>query len=273
MSSPSIHPTAIVSPKSELGRNVSIGPYTVIEDNVFIGDDCVIASHAHIGSGTTIGKNNLIDIGAVIGTRAQHKEAPLVGGSLTIGNDNVLREYVTIHRGCKKDSSTKIGNNNYLMALTHVGHDCLVKDHITMASAVLLGGYAQLDDHCFLGGSSGVHQFCRIGRYAMIGGKATITKDVPPFMLVDDNEQLIGTLNVVGMRRAGFSEEIKRDIKNAYKLLYLSGATLPSAVQAIEQKCHTESVEEMLRFIRGTKRGILGHRRQKRPVAMDSSIT
>ena len=258
---PDIHPTALLNKDTRLGRNVKIGPYSVIGENVSIGDDTTILDHVHIGQGTTIGRNNKIYTGAVIGQEAQHK-TPKGEGFLKIGDHNVFREYATIHRGSEESSTTLIGDHNFFMVFSHVGHDCQVANHVVLTNSALLGGYVSLEDHSILAGGSAVHQFCRIGSYAMIGGHASITKDVPPYMLVDDGQDLIGSMNVVGMRRAGFLEEAKRDIKNAYKLLYLSGLNFTNAMEAIVGKCHSKEVAHLVEFMKNSKRGILGHRRQ-----------
>ena len=260
-----IHSTAIVSPKARIGSHVEIGPYAIIEEDVTIGDQSTVLGHAHIGKGTTIGKHNRIHMGAVIGHEAQHLAAEGVRSFLNIGDDNVFREYVTVHRGATEESCTTIGNHNYFMAFAHLGHDCRVMDHVVVTNASLIGGHALLEDHCILSGGSGVHQHCRVGRYAMVGGYATITKDLPPYMLVDDGQDLIGSVNLVGMRRAGFSEAVKRDIKNAYKLLYLSGLNLTNALEAILSKCHSAEVSGLVEFMKDSKRGILGHRRRVVP--------
>src|SRR3989338_637749 len=259
---PDIHPTALLSPKSQLGRNVKVGPYSVVGDHVSIGDNTTLMDHVHIGPGTTIGQENMFYTGAVIGQDAQHKNSMKGSGFLRIGDHNVFREYATVHRGSEEKSSTTIGDHNYFMVFSHVGHDCRIANHVVLTNSVLLGGYVALEDHSILSGGSAVHQFCRIGSYAMIGGHASITKDVPPYMLVDDGQDLIGSMNVIGMRRAGFLEEVKRDIKNAYKLLYLSGLNVTHAMDAIAAKCHTKEVAYLIEFMKNSKRGILGHRRQ-----------
>ena len=268
MKNHSIHRTAIVHPKSRIGDHVQIGPYTVVEEDVLIGDETVIWDHVHIGRGTTIGKNNSIHIGAVIGHQAQHKVATPADGFLKIGDHNVFREYVTVHRGAEKESTTLIGDDNYFMAFSHVGHDCLIKNHTTVTNSVLLAGHVELQDHCVLGGGAGIHQFCRIGSYAMIGGHASVTRDVPPYTLMDDGEDLIGSINIIGLRRAGFAEETKRDIKNAYKLLYLSGLSVVKAAEAIAAGCHSAEAVLFLEFIKNSKRGVLGHRRQKVKISL-----
>ncbi len=258
----SIHPTALLGKNSNIGRNVEIGPYSVIEEGVTIGDDTTILDHVHIGKGTTIGKDNVVHMGAVIGHEAQHKAASGKESFLNIGDHNVFREYVTVHRGFEDKSATTIGDDNYFMVFAHVGHDCHIGSHVVLTNAVLLGGHVSLDDHSILSGGCGVHQFCRIGSYTMIGGHATITKDVPPYMLVDDNQDLVGSINLVGIRRAGFIEEVKRDIKNAYKILYLSGLNVTHATEQIIAKCHTDEVAYLIEFMKHSKRGILGHRKK-----------
>jgi len=266
------HPTALIDPKSQIGDHVKIGAYATIEEGVIIGDNTTILHHAHIGKGTRIGKNNYIHMGAVIGHEAQHREAALTDSFLKIGDNNTFREYTTIHRGATKGSSTRIGDDNYFMAFAHVGHDCEIQNRVTVTNAVLLGGHVLLEDDCVLSGGSGVHQFCRIGSYAMIGGMASITKDVPPYMLVDDSDMLIGSMNIVGLRRAGVAESAKREIKNAYKLLYLSGLNTAQALDAIIQKCHSQEISHLVEFIRNSKRGILPHRHKKSIFPIISSI-
>ncbi len=258
-----IHPTALVDKKSQIGKNVTVGPHAIIEPGAVIGDGTVIGSHVFIGRGTTIGRDNAIHIGAVIGHEAQYKESRGVASFLRVGDGNVFREYVTVHRGSTEGAATEIGGHNYFMASSHVGHDARVGDHVVMTNSSLLGGHVSLGDHCVLGGGSAVHQFCRIGAYAMVGGLASITKDLLPYMLVDDNDDAVGSINLVGLRRAGFSEEVKRDIKTAYKLFYLSGLTIPRAIEAIKAQCRSREVLGLLEFIKGTNRGILGHRRRR----------
>jgi len=266
------HPTASIDAKSQIGDHVKIGAYVTIEEGVIIGDNTTILHHAHIGKGTVLGKNNRIHMGAVIGHEAQHREAETIQSFLKIGDNNTFREYTTIHRGATKGAYTRIGNDNYFMAFAHVGHDCEIQNRVTVTNAVLLGGHVLLENDCVLSGGSGVHQFCRIGSYAMIGGMATITKDVPPFMLVDDSGLLIGSMNIIGLRRAGVAESVKREIKNAYKLLYLSGLNTAQALDEIIQKCHSEEISHLVEFIKNSKRGILPHRHKKPIFPIISSI-
>jgi len=266
------HSTALIDPKSQIGDHVKIGAYATIEEGVIIGDNTTILHHAHIGKGTLIGKNNYIHMGAVIGHEAQHRESGNVESFLKIGDNNTFREYSTVHRGATAGTSTRIGDDNSFMAFAHVGHDCEIQNRVTVTNAVLLGGHVLLENDCVLSGGSGVHQYCRIGSFAMIGGMATITKDVPPYMLVDDSEELIGSMNVIGLRRAGLTESVKREIKNAYKLLYLSGLNTAQALDAIIQKCHSKEIVHLVEFIRNSKRGILPHRNRKPLFPIISSI-
>ena len=213
------HKTAIIDPKSEIGRNVRIGPYSVIEADVRIGDETVIWERVHIGCGTTIGKNNTLHMGAVIGHQAQHRDGVKTGSALVIGDNNIFRESTTVHRGFAKGSRTGIGNNNFILAFAHVGHDSIIEDNITIANASILGGHVTLESNSFISAVVAIHQFCRVGCYALIGAMTSITKDTPPFFMVDNNEEFIGSINVVGLKRANFSEEVKREIKKAYKIL------------------------------------------------------
>ena len=266
------HPTALINPKSQIGDRVKIGAYTTVEEGVTIGDGTTILERAHIGKGTVLGKNNQIHMGAVIGHEAQHRGSKNVESFLKIGDNNTFREYTTVHRGATAGAYTQIGDDNYFMAFSHVGHDCEIQNRVTVTNAVLLGGHVVLENDCVLSGGSGVHQFCRIGSFAMIGGMATITKDVPPYMLVDDSEELIGSMNLVGLRRAGFTEFVKQEIKSAYKLLYLSGLSTTQALEAIIQKCHSKEIVHLVEFIRNSKRGILPHRHEKPELRVTSSI-
>lgn len=259
-----IHPTAIVSEKSRIGAGVEIGPYAIVEEDTTIGEGTRILSRAFIGRWTTLGKNNAVHMGAVLGHQPQHESfSPSTKSFLRIGDDNIFREYVTVHRAAKENGETLIGDHNFLMAFSHVGHDSVVHDHVTIGNMSLIAGHVELQDHCVISGGCAIHQFVRIGSYAMIGGNATVTKDVPPYMLVDDSGDKIGSINVIGLRRNGFSEEAKRDIKNAYKSLFLSGLNTSNAIRKIRENSSTKEATFLLDFITKSKRGILPHRKQK----------
>lgn len=257
------HPTSNIHPGSRIGKNVRIGAYAVIEENVSVGDNTVIYDRVHIGKDTVLGRDNVIYMGVVIGTDPQQKGKPSEGGCVRIGDGNVFREYATVHKSSVPNGATVIGNNNFCMAFSHVAHDCRIHNGVTIVNMVLMGGHVEVQDFAFLSGGCQIHQFCRIGRYAMIGGHASITKDVPPYMLVDNNQDLIGSINIVGLRRAGFAEPVRRDIKNAYRLLYLSGLNLQNALQGIARQCHSKEIDSLVEFIQSSKRGILPHREKK----------
>lgn len=260
-----IHPTAIVHPKAALGRSVRVGAYTIIEENVIIGADTIIMDHVHIGRNTLMGKNNVIHMGAIIGHEPQIRETEGVQSGVEIGDDNVFREYTTIHYASKEGSKTRIGNQNFFMAFSHIGHDCEVGDHVTAANATALGGHVSVENSAVLSVYVAIHQFCRVGRYAMVGGHAVVVKDVPPYMTVSSNEDRIASLNLVGLRRSGLPAETIRDIKQAYRFLYHSSMLKEEAIGAILQRCQTPEARYIAEFVRNSKRGILTHRRRPIP--------
>jgi len=254
-----IHPSACISSSARLGDGVSVGPFAIIEDDVVIGENSSLSGHVFIGRGTRMGARNRIFTGAAIGHESQSKSASSHSSFVEIGNGNTFREFVTIHAGTSLQTKTSIGDNNLLMTSCHVAHDCVLGNQIVMSSAVLLAGHVSVEDHAVLGGGSGVHQFCRIGAYAMLGGHALALKDVPPFMLVGANDCHIGSVNLVGLRRAGFSERDKSEIKKCYCLLYLEGLSLEEAVQEIKRLPGSAS-RRILRFVEESERGLMKHR-------------
>jgi UDP-N-acetylglucosamine acyltransferase len=257
-----IHKTAIIHKKVKLGKGVQVGPYTIIEADVSVSDGTRIGPHVYIGPRTVIGQNNVIHMGTILGHEAQYeKDDGKSEGSLLIGDRNVFREYVTVHRGAIKKSMTRIGHNNFFMANAHVGHDCQIGSHVIITNSVLLGGHVHLEDHCVLGGSCAVHQFCRVGMYAMLGGHAVVNKDVPPFVLIAENENHVGSINAVGLKRSGISKKARSEIKSAYRLLYLSGLTLADAIKAILKQCRSKEGIHMAEFLKQSERGIVFHRR------------
>ncbi len=266
-----IHPTAIVHTKAALGRNVSVGAYTVIEENVIIGADTVIMDRVHIGRNTLMGKNNVIHMGAIIGHTPQVRGAEGFQSGVEIGDHNVFREYTTVHRASKEGSRSRIGNDNFFMAFGHVAHDCDVGDHVTVANASVLGGHVRVENNAVLSAYVAVHQFCRVGCYAMVGGHGAVVKDVPPYMAVSNNENRIGSLNMVGLRRSGLPQETIQDIKKAYRFLYFSPMLKEEAIAAILESCQTPEARYIAEFVRNSKRGILTHRR--RPVPQREEAT
>jgi len=234
---------------------VDIGPNVVIEDEVRIHSNVKIMSGACIFKGTEIGSGTVIHPGAVIGNDPQ--DLAFKGGeSFTkIGENNVIRENVSIHKGTKEGSSTIIGNNNYLMVQCHLGHNCKIGNNSIIAPGALLAGHVEVGDRVFISGNVVFHQFCRVGKLAMVGGFTGVNKDVPPYMNVRGPSALRG-VNLVGLRRAGFSREKIEEIRDAYKILFLSGNMQEKALGILEERFSSEEIRILIDFIRSTKRGI-----------------
>ena len=249
-----IHPTAIISPRARLAPDVRVGPYVVIEDDVEIGAGCVINSHAVVKSYTTIGSGNMIGEHAVIGGTPQDVKFKGEASALVIGDDNLIREYVTINRAGGEGEVTRVGSRNFLMIGVHIAHNCVVGDDNIFANGAALAGYITVEDHVFLSNNVGAHQFIRMGRFAMVGGKSKIVQDVLPFFTTDGNPPRVRGLNSVGLRRAGFSKEARRALKEAYRLLFRRGLPLEEALREME-KLDDLNVLHLVNFIRGSQRG------------------
>ena len=253
-----VHETAIVKPGAKIGKNVEIGPYTIIEENVEIGEGTVIGPHVVIDGWTRIGKNNEIFHGASIGRVPQDMKFKGEKSYVFIGDNNVIRENVTIHRGTEEGGSeTRIGNNNFIMAYCHVAHDCQLGNNIIMSNAVNLAGHVTVEDHAVIAGLTGVHQFVRIGKIAMVGAHSKVVKDVPPYILVDGHPARVNGINVIGLRRNGIKPALRREMKRAYKLLYRSNLNISQALDKMDQQLDaSEEIEHFLRFLRNVQRGI-----------------
>jgi len=252
----SVHSTAIVSANSALAANVRVGPYAVIEDDVEIGPDCEIAAHAVIKRYTRIGARNRIFEHAVIGGEPQDVKFRRETSYLEIGDDNLIREYCTFHRANGEGETTRIGSRNFFMVGVHVAHNCVIGDDNIFANEVALAGHITIEDHVFLSNNVGAHQFVRMGRYAMIGGKSKIVQDVLPFFITDGNPSRLRGVNSVGLRRGGFSEDERRALKEAYKLLFRSTTPIQDSLRELE-KVDDENVAHLVRFIRSSKRGFI----------------
>ena len=263
-----IHSTAIVAPDCQIGDDVQIGPFCIIEDGVTIGDGCRLCSHVVVKRGTQLGNDNFIAEHATLGGRAQHLKAPSVPGSLVIGSRNEIREYATIHLGLATDSATTIGNDNLLMVSTHVAHDCRIGDRVVLVNNVMLGGHVQVDDQAFLGADSGVHQFCRVGRFAMLAGKARVVKDVPPYVMVDAISQRVVGLNRVGLRRNGFRDEDMQQLKAAYRLIYRSGLPWHDVLAQLERDFREGPAAAFYPFLKQSQRGWVPERQTSRPATI-----
>lgn len=250
---PQIHPTAIVHPKAELDPSVEVGPFAVIGERVKIGPDTVVKAHAILDGWTEIGARNVIFPGAAIGLEPQDLKYDGSISLVKIGDDNQIREYVTINRATHAGEATIVGNQNLLMAYSHVAHNCVLENNIVIANAVALAGHVYIESRAVIGGVLGVHQFVHIGRSAMLGGMSRIDRDVPPFMLVGGNPGRVRALNLVGLRRSGLAEaengKILRALKKAFRILYHSGLNLTQALQQMEPLLEFEPVHHLHQFL------------------------
>lgn len=252
-----IHKTAIVHPKAELAEGVEIGPFSLIEANVTIGQNTKIGPHVILNGWTTIGKNCIIHMGCVIGHEPQIKGYELKEAYCIIGDNNIIREYVTIHRGWKEKEKTIIGNDNYIMANAHIAHNCQIGCGVIITNYAALTGHVIVEDKAVISGLVGIHQFCRIGAYAMVGGASKVVKDVPPYMLADGNPAVIHGINSVGLQRAGFTQNLRNHIKTAYKILYRLGLNTSQALKKIENELPpSPEINHLIEFIKSSKRGI-----------------
>jgi UDP-N-acetylglucosamine acyltransferase len=254
-----IHPTAIIDPKAEIGEEVEIGPYSVIERDVFIDEGTKIGPHVVIRHGTHIGKRCQISQFASIGEAPQFSGYKGEKTLLQIGDRNIIREFVTLHRGTVKGGGkTIIGNENFIMAYSHVAHDCQIGNQVVMANGSTLAGHILIEDFAIIGGLTAIHQFCRVGTYAIIGGVSGILMDIPPYTKAQGDRAKLFGLNTVGLKRANFSEETLRALKKAYRIIFRSGLTLEKAMKQVgeDEIAQTPEVQHFLQFIQGSKRGI-----------------
>lgn len=259
-----IHPSAYVSPKAEFGRHVAVGPFSIVEDDVFVGDNCRLAGHVTIKSGTALGADNEVAEGAVLGGTPQHLRAGSELGTLLIGNGNRIREYVTIHRGLTPSGCTKIGDGNMIMVNAHIAHDCYVGNNTIIVNNVMLAGHITVGDGAYFGGAAGVHQFCRIGRLAMIGGQSHLSQDVPPFVMVDGISNYIVGLNLIGLRRAGFGRGEIADLKAAYRVIYRSGLLWNDTLEVLKNTFKEGPAAEFHEFLSTGQRGFVQERKTPR---------
>lgn len=252
-----IHETAIIDPSAKLGNNVSVGPWTIIGPDVVIGDDCDIRSHVVLKGPTTIGRNNTIYQFASVGEDCQDKKYAGEPTRLEIGDNNVIRESVTIHRGTVQDNSlTAIGNGNLIMAYVHIAHDCIVGDDNILANQVTLAGHVHVGDQVILGGMTGVHQFCHIGSHSFAAVNSIVVQDIPPFVMCQGHNARPRTVNAEGLKRRGFAAEQIKNIRRAYKLLYRSSLTVEQAVEQIKA-LNEPQLDEFCHFVEHSSRGII----------------
>jgi len=253
-----IHPTAVISPQAELGKEVEIGPYCVIEAYVRLGDRCRLHSHVVLHGYSEFGTDNEFFPFAAVGTKSQDLKYAGEPTSLIVADRNVFRENTTIHRGTVEDSPTRIGSDNLFLAYSHVAHDCTVGNHVILSNNGTLAGHVVVGDHAIISGLSAVHQFCRVGAYSITGGIAKIVQDIPPFTIVDGNPATVRGINLIGLQRRGFSEDDVRALKNFYKKVFLKkSASLNAGLESLDPSLTSNPrIAEMISFIGESKRGI-----------------
>lgn len=256
-----VHPLACVSPNSTLGTGTRVGPFAVIEDDVELGPECVVESHAVIKQGTRLGARNHVGEGTILGGVPQHTAPPAEIGRVIIGSGNTFREHVTVHKAMHGGHETIIGDHNFLMVNSHVAHDCVLGNHIILANNVMLAGHVTVDDRAYLGGAAGVHQFCRIGKLTMVGGQARVTKDVPPYVMVDGESSCIVGLNLVGLKRSGHTSEQIAELKEAYRFIYRTGMLWSEMLEELPRHYSEGAPAAFTEFFAGGKRGFTPERR------------
>ena len=261
-----IHPTAIVDPGAQLGADVEIGPFSVVGPQAMIGNKSIVHSHVVIEGNVVIGTGNFIGQGAIIGTPPQDLSfSPERKTKVEIGNDNVIREYCTIHRGSSEGSVTKIGDKNFLMAGAHLGHNCEIGNNVIIANNCLLAGHVRVDDGAFLGGGSTFHQHMHVGRLVMVQGSSAFGKDLPPFVIAAERNSVFG-VNMIGLRRAGFSAQDRDEIRTAFKLVYLSGLNISQALEKAATMKFSAPAREFLDFVANAKkRGVCPYKKLEGP--------
>jgi UDP-N-acetylglucosamine acyltransferase len=255
MSQSLIHPTAIIHPSAELADDVKVGPFSIVDEHVKIDQGTVIGPHVVINGHTQIGKKNQFYQFSSIGEANQDKKYAGEPTKTVIGDNNIIRESCTIHRGTVQDrEETTIGNNNLLMAYTHIAHDCLLRDNIIIANSSNLAGHVQVGDWAILGGFSGIHQFVHIGGHAFVGIRSTVTQDIMPYVLYADSSPR--GINVEGLKRRGFDKDDIRLIRRAYKIIYRQGLNTEQALKELEKDTSSPYILRMVNFIKRSERGI-----------------
>jgi UDP-N-acetylglucosamine acyltransferase len=251
-----IHPTAIIDPTAELGEGVNIGAYCIVGKNSRIGDHTIMYPHSIVEENTTIGKHCEIFSGAILGGRPQDIKYANEQTFLEIGDYNILREYVTIHRATGAGCTTRVGSHNLIMAYVHIGHNCCIGSHITLASYAGISGHVEIEDYVNVGGLTGIHQGCRIGTLAMLGGFSRISTNIPPYMLVSGIPEKEYDINKIGLRRAGISSKVRGELKQAYRLIYRSNLNMTQALETIEVEIEkSPELDHLIQFIRSSRNG------------------
>jgi UDP-N-acetylglucosamine acyltransferase len=252
-----IHSTAVIHPDAQIGDGCEIGPYCVIGEHVVLGPGCRLHSHVVVDGHTRLGKENRIFPFATIGLQTQ--DLKWKGGTTwtEIGDQNTFREYVTIHSATGDGETTVVGSHNHVLAYCHIAHNCTLGDRIIMSNVATLAGHVAVEDHAVIGGLAAVHQFCRVGKMAMVGGCSKVVQDVPPFMMADGNPAETRTVNKVGLERNSVPEEAQAALRQAYKILFREGLTISNALAKIEKELPPlAEVQHLINFVRTSERGI-----------------
>jgi UDP-N-acetylglucosamine acyltransferase len=259
-----IHKTAIISPKAKVADDVSIGPYSVIEEGAELGPGCCLSPNVYVCKDTIVGAGCMLYMGVCLGEKPQDLAFKNRPSRLIVGKNNVFREHVTVHRGTEEGSVTEIGDDNYFMCLSHIGHNCKLGNKIIVCNNTLLAGYVEIQDMAFVSASCLIHQFVRIGTMAMIGGGVRLNKDFPPYMrTAADN--IVESYNIIGLRRAGYPADIREDIKKAYRILYRQGYNTEHAIKLLKASSCSRPVQEVIDFIIQSKRGVCTSRSNRQP--------
>ena len=267
-----IHPTAIVEKGAKIGSNVTVGPYSVIGNDVVLEDNVIIKAHVYIEGNTRIGKGTVVWPGAVIGTKTQDLKYRGEKTFVSIGSDCDIREYVTINSSCGEGTSVSIGKGCLIMAYCHVAHNSSVGNGVIMSNGATLAGHVTVEDFAIIGGLSAVHQFARVGRHAMVGGMSRVSHDVLPYTIGAGAPYKLGGLNLVGLRRRGFTFATRKELARAFKLIYRSNLTLKDALQRIENELEPiEEIRNILDFCRNSKRGLIGDQRVRGKTTYDGN--
>ena len=257
----SIHSSAIVSSTAQIAPDVQIGPFCIVESGGVIGPGCILEGRVTVKEGTTLGANNRVFEGAVLGGLPQHVHIPDEPGRVAIGSGNVIRENVTIHRALVPDHTTVIGDNCLVMANSHIAHDCHIGNSVIITNNAMLAGHVIVGDRAYISGAAGVHQFCRIGTFAMVGGQAHMVQDVPPYVTVDGLSSLVVGLNKIGLRRAGYDQASIQELMAAYRVIYRSGLRWVDVLEQLRTKFPVGPAALFYEFLSTTARGIVSERR------------
>lgn len=261
MSNSNIHPTAVIEKGAQIGSDVVIEPYAIIKKNVVLHDRVVIKSHAYIDGNTTIGEGTTIWPSASIGTKTQDKKFQGETTFVKIGKHCEIREFVTINSSCMEGTIVEVGDHCLVMAYCHIAHNCRLGNHIVMANGAMLAGHVEVEDFAIIGGMTPIHQWVRIGAYAMVGGLSRITHDIPPYTIGAGVPYKLGGLNLIGLKRHQFSLEVRKNLTKAFKWLYRSPLSYEEALEKMKGELgHCSEIQHWLGFCRNSKRGLIGLR-------------